>query len=236
MDGEELPVVTASLLRRVEDLCRRRLAHELRGGKRRANKASDMRFAVSGRIEGDARLAQAEPGRPRPEAFVEPHELEPEQRALYRAAARGYLDAFGSSVARVIDLGWRTTLPDAGAELVANPGLAAELADGTHELRKVHVGGRRAGNPLLDAVDLRIALVRTETWAPDELTIAAVDVIDQRAEPHRPADLAAARAEAHEWIGARVQRLFELADDARPRAGSDCQGCAFVSGCAKHGG
>ena len=38
---------------------------------------------------------------PRTEAFVEPHELEPEQRALYRAATRGYLDAFGGVIAQI---------------------------------------------------------------------------------------------------------------------------------------
>ena len=233
MDGEELPVVTASLLRRVDDLCRRRLAHELRGGKRRANKTADMRFAVSNRIEADARLAQSELGPPRAEAFVEPRELEPEQQALYRAGARGYLDAFGSTRARVIDIGWRTVIAELGVELMANVGLAAELDDGRRELRKVSVGGRRPGSPLLDPVDLRAALVRSEAWAPDELELVAVDVIDVRMETHVP-DLGAEREEARTWIGERVARVLELADDGRPRAGSDCQGCAFIAGCPAH--
>jgi hypothetical protein len=198
------------------------------------NRTADMRFAVSNRIEADARLAQAEPGLPRPEAFVEPNELEPEQQALYRAAARGYLDAFGTQPATVVDLGFRTALPELGVELSSNPGIAAELDDGGRELRKVLVGARRDAK-LFDAVDVRIALVRTEEWAPVQLDIVAVDVIEQRRASHAP-DIEADRAEAHAWISDRVTRVLELAADPRPQAGRDCQGCAFISGCSKHPG
>ena len=235
MDGEELPQVTPSLLRRADDLCRRRLAHELRGGKRHANRSSDMRFAVSNRIEADARLAQSTPGAPEPRAFVEPEELPPEQRALYRAAARGYLAEFGASPARVVDLGWRTPLAALGVELVATIGIAAELDGGERELRKLIVGGRRGGRPMSDAVDERVALLRTEQWAPHNLRIVTVDVIEHRSSVTTP-EVEPARAEAHEWMSARVATLLELASDARPRAGADCQGCAFVSGCSAHSG
>jgi hypothetical protein len=234
VDQEELPQITPAHLRRADEMCRRRLAREVNGGKRTANKTANMRFAVSNRIEADARLAQAEPGAPRAEAFVEPSELEPEQRALYRAATRGYLDAFGGSDARIVDLGFRTTLPELGVELSTNVGLAAELADGGRQLRKVLVGSQRSSR-LLDPVDVRVALVRTEEWAPVQLEIIVTDVIDQRSTTHEP-DLDADRAEAHSWIGERVERIFELVADPRPKIGRDCQGCAFISGCAKHPG
>jgi hypothetical protein len=234
MDDEEVPHITPAHLRRADDMCRRKLAREVHGGKRYANKAGDMRFAVSNRIEADARLAQAEPGAPRAEAFVEPGELEPEQRALYRAAARGYLDAFSGTEARIVDLGFRTALPELGVELSSNLGLAAELDDGGRELRKILVGARRE-TKLIDEIDVRIALVRTEEWAPVQLDIVAVDVIEQRRAAHAP-DIETDRAEAHSWISDRVTRVLELAADARPRAGRDCQGCAFISGCSKHPG
>jgi hypothetical protein len=165
---------------------------------------------------------------------VEPRELEPEQQALYRAAARGYLDAFGHSNARIVDLGFRTSLPKLGVELSSNLGLAAELDDGGRELRKVLVGSQRAQR-LLNEIDTRVALVRTEEWAPVQLEIVVVDVIDQRRATHTP-DLETERARAHEWIATRVERILELASDPRPSAGRDCQGCAFISGCAKHPG
>ncbi len=234
MDDEDLPQITPAHLHRADDMCRRRLAREISGAKRRANRAGDMRFAVSNAIEADARLAQAELGPPRPEAFVEPHELEPEQQALYRAARQGYLDAFAGTSARIAEPEWRTALPQLGIELSSNLGLRAELAGGGRELRKVLVGARR-DTKLLDPVDTRIALVRTEEWAPDQLDIVVVDVIEQRRTTHSP-DVEADRAEAHAWIAQRVELVLELAADARPRAGRDCQGCAFISGCTKHPG
>jgi len=234
VDDEVLPQITPAHLRRADEMCRRRLAHEVNGGKRHANKTADMRFAVSNRVEADARLAQSESGSPRAEAFVEPRELEPEQQALYRAAARGYLDAFGDTSARIVELGFRTSIPELGVELSSNLGLPAELDDGRRELRKILVGSQR-GAKLLDRVDIRVALVRTEEWAPEQLEIVVVDVIDQRRAAHAP-DLETDRAEARTWIGDRVARVLELASDPRPRAGRDCQGCAFISGCSKHPG
>jgi hypothetical protein len=118
--------------------------------------------------------------------------------------------------------------------LSSNLGIAAELDDGGRELRKVLVGARRDAK-LFDAVDVRIALVRTEEWAPVQLDIVAVDVIEQRRATHAP-DIEADREEAHAWIRDRVARVLELAADARPQAGRDCQGCAFISGCTKHPG
>ena len=109
-----------------------------------ANKTGDMRFAVSNRIEADARLAQSEPGPPRPEAFVEPRDLEPEQQALYRAArARLPRRVRRRRRRAIVDLGFRTALPELGVELSSNLGIAAELDDGGRELRKVLVGARR---------------------------------------------------------------------------------------------
>lgn len=193
-----------------------------------------MRFAVSNRIEADARLAQAEAGRPRAEAFVEPRELEAEQRALYRAAVRGYLDAFADTDARAVELPFRAPLDDLGVELVSNPGIAAELPDGGRELRKVVVGAARPAN-LLDSLEVKVAVVRTEEWAPDELRIVAVDVVALRRVEHVP-DLAADRAAARAWLAPRVERVLELAEDARPRPGRDCLGCSFVAGCSAHAG
>lgn len=234
MDGDELPHISPRHLRSADDMCRRRLSREIHSGKRNVNKTGDMRFAVSNRVEADARLAQAVCGPPAREAFVEPKELEPEQRSLYRAAARGYLDEFGRSDAVVVDLGFRTHMPALGVELSSNLGIAAEHADGGRELRKVLVGARREA-PLLDPVEVRVALVRTEEWAPVQLDIVAVDVIEQRRTTHTP-DLDMDRADAHDWIATRVARVLDLAADGRAKAGRDCQGCAFIAGCAEHPG
>lgn len=215
-------------------MCRRRLAHEHRGAKRYGNSTADGRFEVSNRLLEDARLAQAEPGAPRTEAFVEPADLEPEQRHLYRAAVRGYLEVFGDRAGKIVDLGWTTTLPADGVDLVANPGLAVELPGGERELRVVHLGrgGRRS---LLDPIDVKVALVRTADWAPEQLRIVAVDVLDLAQATYEPR-LPDERDEARAWVAERVEIVTRLARDATPWAGADCQGCAFVAGCNQHAG
>jgi hypothetical protein len=231
VDGEaEIPRVTPAMLRRADTMCRRRLAREYAGGKRNANKSADARFSVSNRLSEDARLAQTELGPPRPEAFVDPTDLEPEQRVLYRAATRGYLATFGDRSGVSADLGWRTHLDDVGVDLVADIGIAIELPDGGRELRRLQLGSRHAASPLLDDAQLRFALVRTEEWAPEQLSIIAADVIERDTEHYVP-DLPAARADARSWITERVALVQQLAIDGRARAGADCMGCPFIAGC-----
>jgi hypothetical protein len=226
----QTPRVTASMLRRADEMCRRRLQHEHTGDKRSANPTANARFAVSNRLSADARLAQTELGPPRPEAFVEPRDLEPEQQALYRAAVQGYLGEFGDRPGRAVDLGWQTHLAGLDVDLVADPGIALELPDGRRELRVLSFGARLRTASLLDPVNRRVALVRTTTWAPDQLTIVAADLIDCEVARDTP-DLEPERAEALAWIGERTARVKELAADGRARAGADCAGCPFVAGC-----
>jgi hypothetical protein len=230
---DDLPRVTPALLRRAEVMCRRRLAREHAGGKQHANKTADARFAVSNRLEADARLSQSEFGCPRPEAFLEPTELEPEQRRWYRAAAQGYLEFFGDVPALTGDLGWATTMPELGVVLTGNPGLPVVLADGTRVLRVLRFGGRRAGARLLDSVDISIALLRTAEWAAEDLRIVAVDLLNQEVVEHA-AVLPADRDTAREWFAGRVDAVKRAARDGRARAGTDCLGCPFVAGCPQH--
>jgi hypothetical protein len=225
----QTPRVTASLLRRADVMCRRRLKHEHTGDKRSANPAANARFAVSNRLSADARLAQTELGPPRAEAFVDPRDLEPEQRALYRAAVQGYLAEFGDRPGRAVDLGWHTHLAEADVDLVGDPGIALDLSDGRRELRVLSLGTRARG-PLLDDVNRRVALVRTAEWAPDQLTIVACDLIDCDV-THDTPDLDRERAEALTWITERTAIVKALAADGRARAGSDCAGCPFIAGC-----
>ena len=232
-DDEELARITPVHLRRGDDMCRRRLAARstAESGMRTGPPTCGSRCRTASKRRAPRAIGAR---RASNRAFVEPHELEPEQRALYRAVTRGYLDAFGGVIAQFARLDFRTALPDLGVELSSNLGLAAELPGGGRELRKILVGAPRSAR-LVDAVETRVALVRTEEWAPVQLDIVVVDVIEQRRADHTP-DLEADRAEAHAWIGDRVERVLELASDPRPRAGCDCQGCAFISGCAKHPG
>ena len=107
--------------------------------------------------------------------------------------------------------------------------LALEYKKIPYELRVLSFGTRARG-PALDAVNRRVALVRTAEWAPEQLTIVAADLIDCDVTRDTP-DLESERAEAFTWITERSALVKELAADGRARAGSDCAGCPFIAGC-----
>ena len=96
-------------------------------GSRTRRPTPASRCRTGSRPTPGSRTPSSEP--PRPEAFVEPRELEPEQRALYRAAVRGLpRRRSATGPGRVADLGWRTALAELGVDLVGDLGVALELA------------------------------------------------------------------------------------------------------------
>ena len=180
----------------------------------RPTRASRSRIA----LQDDARLAQAELGPPRPEAFVDPTDLEPEQRALYRAAARGYL---GPS-ANVRDRG-RPRVEHASrrsrrrSRRPTRPRASSSPTAG-RELRVLHLGTRHAGAPLLDPVQLRVR-------ARAHRGVGAGTAHDRRRRRDRTGDRSATSpiSKPHAptraaWITERVELVQELAADGA-RAG-----------------
>ena len=83
---------------------------------------------------------------------------------------------------------------------------------------------------------MRFALVRTEEWAPDTARRSSPSTSSSSESARHVPNLDADRADAHDWISERVELVQELAADGRPRAGADCSGCAFISGCDQHPG
>ena len=227
VDGDdELRRVTPALLRRADRMCPRRLKHEYESG-RKLNRHSDARFEVTNRVTEDARLAHAELGPPRSEAFVDPSDVEPEQRALYRAGAAGYLRMFGEDAVVADDIGRSTDESDLGVRLSGTPGLAVKHADGHAEVRVLRVG---APTSLLDDVDVKFTVLRASEWAGATLDITAVDLLDCRSVAcslRVDDELPAARA----WLAERIATIETRADRDKPRAGIDCRGCTCIPGC-----
>lgn len=227
VDGDnELRRVTPALLRQAERMCPRRLKHEFESGSK-LNRSSDARFEVSNRLTEDARLAHAELREPRPEAFVDPADTEPEQQAVYRAGARGYLRLFGDAIVVAHDIGRSTDEPELRVRLSGTPGLAVKDANGRAELRVVRIG---AANTRLDDVDRAFALLRTCGWAGDTLDIVVADVLTLDSTTYNvrvDTELASARG----WLTDRVAIIEARVDRNRPRAGADCRGCTCIPGC-----
>lgn len=225
--GDELPTVTMALLRRADDMCPRRLHHH-HSGARATSAPGGAAFAVANRIQGDAELwhrAGADG-----EAFPEPSDLEPEQRAVYAAAGRTYLRRFGAVAATAHDLGWSTDLDEPAVRLLGRIGLAVVLPDASPELRILRTTGDTGPRSLLDDVDLRFAILRTADWAPDTLRVIAVDLVADRSVEY-DLDCAGARPEARAWLAEQVATIRARADRDRPRVGRDCGSCPCIPGC-----
>ena len=225
MQVEELPRVTPALLRRADDMCRRRLAHEFSSG-RKLSPLGERAFEVANRLTNDAILwhrgdVPAEHG------FPDPADLEPEQRAVYRAGARGYVHMFGEGAVEVHDLEWTTELADLGVRLVGPVGIPV-VAEGQPTLRVLRVGAR--AQRMVDSVEMRFFLLRAGDWAGDVLHVVVADLLNTRSEEYE-LDVAERLPEARTWLEARVALIRERADSRVARVGADCRDCQCIPGC-----
>jgi hypothetical protein len=229
---DELPRVTLTHLRRADTMCRRRLEREHMGAK--GNRSASARFAVSNRLTEDARVAHTELRSARLADFPTPIDLVSEQQRVYRAAAAGYVVLFADRPARAVTVDpWESVLDDVGMRLVASLGLALERADGSPELRILRIGV--AGNrPMIDDADRRAIVVRSAPWVGDRRLALVVTDLLAGAIVEDTLDVDGALAEARSWIDARLAVVRERVADPVPKAGDDCSGCAFVSGCKAH--
>jgi hypothetical protein len=221
----DLPRVTPSLLRRADEMCRRRLAHEYESG-RKLSGLGDAPFEVSNRLAADA-ITWHRGAVAREHGFPDPTDLEPEQRAVYRAAARAYLRMFGDTSVEVHDLGWSSELPDLGVRLVGSVGIPIVDSEGACALRVLRVGARL---PLIDSVDIRFLILRASTWAHGSLRIIAVDLLEDRSVEYG-IDLASQLDEARSWLATRVDVISGRAHPRHTNAGADCRDCPCLPGC-----
>ena len=229
---DEFASIAPSVLRRDPE-CGFRAARVLAGSNGKA-KLADARWAVEQRLRGDITLAHSELRVATEHNFSEPIDLLPEQRAVYRAAARGYLTLFADTPVRSVEITKQRFLPELQVRFVANPGIALEHADGTLELRTVRTSGR---TPEIDGVAVHTAalLFGNDTGAPRRSIVRlvaadllALDVSSLDVDPdhERPA--------AVEWVEQRLTRWQTVAEGGRVVAGSDCSSCTFIWDCPAH--
>jgi hypothetical protein len=204
-------------------MCRRRLAHEFASGSK-PSKLGDAAFEVSNRLIADA-VTWHRGDVVREHGFPDPNDLEPEQRAVYRAAARTYLRRFGHARVDVHDLGWSTDMPEIGVRLVGPAGIATTDDAGGHELRILRLSARR-----IDSIDIRFLILRASAWATDSLRIVSVDLIDDDTSEY-DIDIAAKLPEASEWLAARVEIIRARVHPRHTSAGADCRDCPCIPGC-----
>lgn len=238
-ERDELPKVTLAFLRRVEELCPRRVAFEHRNN-RGGNRGAPARWRVANQVTEHARLSHLELGPPAPEAFSPLPDLLPEERAVYGAAARWYLQLFGARTVRSVDGEqvdeWETALPAVGVRLVGRAGLAVEDEEGRPELRLLRIGGPAPddGDPLGPA-EARFALLRAGEWLSGRsVRLVHADLLYGGLVEHE-VPVAAAMAELRPWLAERLDALRRRIADPLPRPGLECGRCRFVAGCKAHG-
>jgi hypothetical protein len=234
----ELPKVTVAFLRRVEELCPRRVAFEHHN--RRGNRTTPARWRVSNQLAEHARVAHVELGSPAAAAFTPLPDLSAEERRVYDAAVRWYMQLFGDRAVRSIDLeeldDWETTVPELGVRLVGRAGLPVEDAEGRAELRLLRLGGPApdAADPLAP-IEARFALLRRADWlAGRSVRLVHADLLYGGMVEHEVA-ADGALDELGPWLQERIDLLRERIAHPLPRPGLECGRCRFVAGCNAHG-
>ena len=158
----------------------------------------------------------------------------PEERAVLEQAGRWYVAGFGDRPARWDDPGTDQPTDRGGLRVGGWIDLPVRTADDGFELRQFELWGRRV--PPTDPLELeamRVAFLRLTPWlggAP--LRVAWADlvrglVVERTIEPTE-------RPTTTDWFDERVTIVRDRADDPVARNGTDCGGCAVVSGCPEH--
>ena len=230
----EAPRVTTAMLRRADEMCRRRLARRAR--RRQAHREQGRRRPVRRREPARRRRPPRARRRCRVavEAFVEPRELEPEQRALYRAGVRGYL-------ARVRATG--PVGPPTSVGALPSPALGVDLiGDLGHRDRATRRRpraprrqARRASRRRTAARPGRVALRCSCGPRSGRRSTAHRRRRPDRTGVRRPRPRPRGRARRGRGLARRACRARQALRGTAGRApGADCNGCAFVAGCSAH--
>ncbi len=235
MDGpSELPSVTPSLLGRVDGACALWLrAHHLREGLARR---PFRRWNVRTPLLDACRAAHAVSRRPTGAHFVPPGDLEPEEQALFRAAADGYLAIFGDQAVRSLDHGCHRPTPSArrGLEIGGAVDLLVESDDGAIELRQLELWRRPLEPDPLDAPEIRLAVLRLlrplAALGAATLQVTHADVL-AHVQTTRAVDLVGERDALVAWFDDRVAHLRRSIESAPPSPGSICGMCDWVHRC-----
>lgn len=230
---DELAKVTLAHLRDPASICARRLAREHDDG--RGHAGGTLRFAVSGRLEQCATLAQATMERPRAVHFPTPTDLPPESQRVFATTTRWYLAIFGDAPARCEDSGgFVTPRPDLGIRLVGPAGLRFVDERGDPELRLLRYAARD-GVPveLLDDPAVRFALLRHAAWLGASATAVRVTVADLiRGEATSGTiDPTAIDTTCEPWLAEQLAVIRARVAEPTPTIGTACAWCGFIGTC-----
>jgi hypothetical protein len=238
-DGHDdrTPKVTPHLMSRGDDMCPRRLAHELDG--RQGDAGAFNRWRVRAPFVAAASLAHGGGRRPTAADFPVPPDLEPEEVGVWDRATAGYLARFADVPATAIDHG--CDQPTLSTRYRVRVGGAVDVlvrvdADNAVELRQFELWGRPPEADPRRNWELALAVLRLAARLSGErLRIHHADLLGDTAataEFDYDTDLAPLR----DAFAARLGALRARADPSHTVAGTECGQCRHIAGCPAHRG
>jgi hypothetical protein len=238
-DEGPLPRVTPSLLAAAPTMCPRRLDAEYQGRSGSGDYLGRARLREP--FIDAARVAHAEGGAPRLDAFAAPVDLEPEEQRVFAHAAGWYSRLYGDRAVttHLHDCERPTESPARGVRVGGWVDLTVVGDDGTKELRQLELwaGRRPLGDDPLDLPAVRLAVLRLARWFGDDpVLVSWADLVrgDRR---ERAVDLGSELPALRERFEHDLDELRQrISDPTVVRPGEDCRQCRHVWRCPAHEG
>ncbi|MFZ4515972.1 MAG: hypothetical protein ACOYN3_06640, partial [Acidimicrobiia bacterium] len=227
---DELPIISASLLRDSESGCGLRVVqrwerafalHLPFGPARVRNPFVDQLRELHGSHDLIT-----------PELLQYPEGLTGEELAVFARARDGYCTVFADAPAhrRDVAFGVPTVLPRRKVAIGAPIDLALTAADGMRELRLLFYGSTQLIDRLEDDVRVRLAVLRMAVVdGPDApVRISAADVLngDVMRWECTPSEILPALGE---WLDEQIAAITQVSP--QPHRGTECTRCQFVHTC-----
>jgi len=236
MEDEPLPKVNPSLLQRAGTMCPLRLEREYTGARGSYSPVNMARLRDA--FLDAARTNHAELRRPSLEYFTPPDRLLPEEAAVFRQAARWYVELFGDRAVEVHlhDCDDPTVSSRRGVRIGGWVDLTVVDEWGHRELRQLALRTVRLGEDVLDANAIRLAVLRLARWTNGSpIRVAHADLIrgDLR---ERVVDTQSEIPALAAWFDSRLALVRERVAEPVAVPGADCGSCNHVARCSVVGG
>lgn len=224
------PRITPYLLRRAGDLCPRRLACDMTG------EAGSSDPVNRGRVRDAfllaARTVHSLPGPPVDGPWRAPHDLLPEELAVFDQAVHWYRRLFGERSVALFDhdLDRPSEVPGLDVRLGGWVDLTVVDPDGRRELRQLDFWARPVPDDPFERWEVRLAALRLADWLGAGPASASWTDLLHGVRVERAVD-AGTLAEARDALDERLAVVRARAATAEPQPGADCGTCRWHKGC-----
>ena len=230
VDPAPTPKVTPYLLRRVDELCARRLDEEYRGEFGAQDPVNRARVRAS--FLDAARTAHTLGGPIRAAPWAPDPSLEPEELAVFRQAIHWYTNLFADREVELHlhDLDRPSDVDGLDARLGGWVDLTVVDGAGRKELRQLDFWAGAVPDDPLDNWTVALAVLRLDAWLGDDaVRVSWTDVL-HGVRVERDVD-ASERAGLRDEVRQRIEHLVDRTQPPRAQPGASCPQCNHRKGC-----